>query len=340
MLVLLVAMTGLGVDGANAFNQRRNATNGADAAALAGTRALIAQKQAGGGTNRAVYDAVEEYLNEHGLDQGVGFTWEAYYVDRFAERGTTPVQVTNTTTTVPSDAAGVAVDLEYTFATFFMPILGRPDLTVDATATAVYGPVTQVIGGDLIPLIISQQAAQGSQNGGSICIFGSDSETNPCGDSGAYHIQPGNFGQVSFNPDNAPNTTGNYNQDCIGVPAQHDDSLSRWWCQGSQYPVDIGDQLWGDPGMLSNSLASEIQWRIDNRPEAIVPVFGYTDDGNGNNARYTIVGFMAVRLEDFSVTGAAANRWVRAERIDYYTTAGAFSSGAVDAGVYAVNLVR
>lgn len=43
--LVLVALAGLAVDGANAFNQRRNAVNGADAAAFAGTRA-------GGGARR------------------------------------------------------------------------------------------------------------------------------------------------------------------------------------------------------------------------------------------------------------------------------------------------
>ncbi|HWQ13408.1 MAG TPA: pilus assembly protein TadG-related protein [Roseiflexaceae bacterium] len=338
-LLLLVALSGLALDGANAFNQRRNATNGADAAAIAGTRALIAQHKAGGGDNSAVYQAVEDYLNSHYLNQGVALTWEAYYVDRQAQQ-LAGAQVTNTSDDVPTDARGVMVELHYTFATVLMPVLGRPDLTVDATATAVYGPVTSVVGGDLIPLSISRTIAEQTENGDDLCIFGSESDTNPCGDSGAYQVQPGNFGQVSFNPNNAPNTTGNYNQDCLGNPAQHQDSMSRWWCQGSQYDIYIGMQLWGDTGMLSNSLADEMEWRLTNRPEGLVPVFGYVDDGSGNNARYTIVGFMAIRLEDFDVNGSADDRWVRAERINYYTTAGAFSSGAVDAGVYAINLVK
>ncbi|HMO57051.1 MAG TPA: pilus assembly protein TadG-related protein [Roseiflexaceae bacterium] len=338
-LLLLVAFSGLGVDGANAFNQRRNATNAADAAALAGTRALIAQKQAGGGAQSAVFAAIEDYLQTHGLENGIDLQWEAFFVDRFAEMGESPVAVSNAGAPVPNSAFGVVVELEYTFGTYFMTVLGRPDLTVDAEATAVYGPLMAAIGGDLIPLAISQQAAQGSNNGDMLCIFGDVNGTCPVGTQ-AYGVQPGNFGQVSFNPNNAPNTTGNFNQDCIQTPAQHEDSMSRWWCQGSQYALEIGGQLWGDTGMLSNSLAQEMQWRIDNRPVGIVPVFGYSVVGNGNNAQYTIVGFMAVRLDSFSVSGQASSRWVLAERVDYFTTAGAMSSGAVDAGVYAINLVR
>lgn len=341
VLLLLVAFSGLALDGANAFNQRRNATNGADAAALAGARAVIAQQKAGGGDSSAVYQVIQQYLNDHDLNQGVALGWEAYYVDRQAVRLATGAQVRDDATDVPSAARGVEVTLRYTFETFLMKVLGQEDLTVDADATAVYGPATTVVGGGLIPLALSQYFADTTSNGDLLCIFGSvDADAGaPCPGSGAYAIRPGNFGQVSFNPDNAPNATGNYNQDCLNPPSPQD-NMSYWWCNGSQYPIDIGEQLWGDTGMLSNSLADEMQWRIDNQPEGIVPVFGYVDDGSGNNARYTIVGFMAVRLEAFDVNGSAAQRWVSATRLNYTTTAGAFSSGAVDAGVYAVNLVK
>lgn len=348
VLLLLLAFSGLALDGANAFNQRRNANNGADAAALAGTRVIITQKRiaadsgsADASNSSAVYQAIEQYLNQHALDQGVALTWEAFYVDRQAVRLSSGAQITNDTTNVPNHARGVEVTLRYTFDTFLMQVLGQADLTVDADATAVYGPSTTVIGGGLIPLALSQYFADSTSDGDLLCIFGSpDADAGlPCPGSGAYGIRPGNFGQLSFNPNNAPNATGNYNQDCLN-PANPQDNMSYWWCNGSQYPIDIGDQLWGDTGMLSNSLADEMQWRITNAPEGIVPVFGYVDDGTGNNARYTIVGFMAVRLQAFNVQGSAAQRWVSATRVSYTTTPGSFSSGAVDGGVYSVNLVR
>ena len=40
-IVVLVGMAGLGLDGANAFNQRRNTVNASDAAAMAGTNTII-----------------------------------------------------------------------------------------------------------------------------------------------------------------------------------------------------------------------------------------------------------------------------------------------------------
>jgi hypothetical protein len=335
-LVVLVALTGLAVDGANAFNQRRNATNGADAAAVAGTRAITVQKKAGGGDSSAVFSEIESYLVKHHLDDALGLEWSAYYVDRHATRLTSDAEVTNTSADVPSGAYGVEVELRYRFATFFMSILGQPDLTVSGKASAIYGPASTVVGGDLIPLAVSQQAAQQSQDGQNVCIFGSDDEENPCGDSGAYQITPGNFGQVAFDPagTNAPGDGSS----CEAEDSE--DSLGYWWCQGSQYPIYLGMQLSGDPGMLSNSLAEEIDWRIDNRRQGLVPVFGYVNDENGNNTTFTIVGFMAIELVSYDVTAPADERWVLAKKIGYYTTAGSIGGGAVDTGVYAINLVR
>src|SRR5262245_20529920 len=82
-LLVLVGVAGLGLDGANAYNQRRNVANAADAAAIAGTNELIAQRNSGG-SNTPICQAVSDYLNNHGLDQGVALTWTASYVDTTA----------------------------------------------------------------------------------------------------------------------------------------------------------------------------------------------------------------------------------------------------------------
>jgi hypothetical protein len=63
----------------------------------------------------------------------------------------------------------------------------------------------------------------------------------------------------------------------------------------------------GNPGTLSSSLKDEIEWRIDHRPIALLPVFAYTD-GNGNNTTYHVVGFLAVKLIDVHTVGANSER--------------------------------
>src|SRR5436305_1450684 len=81
-ILLLVAVAGLGLDGANAFNQRRNTMNGADAAAMAGTNVVIAQRASSSTSNTPVCQSVLDYLNNHSLNQGANLTWTASYVDQ------------------------------------------------------------------------------------------------------------------------------------------------------------------------------------------------------------------------------------------------------------------
>src|SRR5215212_6398982 len=121
-ILVLVAMAGLGLDGANAFNQRRNTVNAADAAAMAGTRVLVEQKKAGGAkSGDAVRAAVVSYLNQHGLDQGTlgsSFPWTAYYVD-YEKNDLAEITAGST---IPNNARGVRINVQYTFNTVIMPV--------------------------------------------------------------------------------------------------------------------------------------------------------------------------------------------------------------------------
>src|SRR5262249_52740772 len=78
--VVLVGALGLALDGANAYNQRRNANNAADAAAMAGTRALLEANE-NSGDNSDVYLAIKGYLDTHLPTSSGTTTWDAYYID-------------------------------------------------------------------------------------------------------------------------------------------------------------------------------------------------------------------------------------------------------------------
>jgi Flp pilus assembly protein TadG len=338
-LLVLVAVAGLGLDGANAFNQRRNTVNAADAAAMAGTRALIDVQRSSAAAS-TICQAAQTYLNQHGLDQGTSgssFPWQAYYADRFGNRGAQACNGNSLVSNPSSTAKGIAIDVQYTFNTLLMTVLNRNDLTVDASATAIYGPLGSTIGENLIPVTISQDAADDimdpANSGG--FVFGSN--------TGFFQVQAGNFGSVSFDPDGS-NQTGNFGQDCeVDSPddASHPDSQTYWWCQGSQYPIDIGDTLHAQTGTIANSLADEIQWRITNKPIALVPVFSYST-GPGNNAIVTIVGFLPIQLTGYNVTGPNDSRWISAtyDSSNPMITSGSINSNGLDTGVYAINLVR
>ena len=338
-LLVLVAVAGLGLDGANAFNQRRNTVNAADAAAMAGTRALIDVQRSGAATS-TICQTAQTYLNQHSLDQGTlgsSFPWQAYYADRFGNRGAQACNGNSVVSSPSSSVKGIAIDVHYTFNTLLMTVLNRNDLTVDASATAIYGPLGSTVGEYLIPLTLSQDAAEDimdpANSGG--FVFGSN--------SGFFQVQAGNFGQVSFDPEGS-NQTGNFGQDCdVDGPdgADHPDSQTYWWCQGSQYDVNIGDTLDAQTGTIASSLADEIQWRMTHRPDALVPVFSYSE-GTGDNAVVTIVGFLPIHLTGFDVSGPNSSRWISAtySSSNPMITAGSINSNGLDTGVYAINLVR
>src|SRR5262249_49923603 len=152
--------------------------------------------------------------------------------------GTRGAQACNGNTLVSSPSSsvkGIAVDVHFTFNTLVMPVLSQDDLTVDASATAIYGPLGNATGGDLIPLTISQTAEQAMQSTpNSVYTFSGAPLV-----TGSYRYDSGNFGSVAFNPSTgAPNGNGNYS-DCTNPPAlpAGADNERYWWCNGSQYPV-------------------------------------------------------------------------------------------------------
>src|SRR5262245_24834255 len=169
--IVLVGALGLALDGANAYNQRRNANNAADAAAMAGTRALLEANE-NSGNNGDVYQAVEAYLDTHLPASSGTMTWNAYYIDRNGNQigggaipnDTNPVEVVDMAE--EDNVRGIAVDVRFTFKTFFMPLLGRNDLTVSGYGLGLVGPLGGATGAALIPLAISDQAARDWQESG------------------------------------------------------------------------------------------------------------------------------------------------------------------------------
>ena len=322
VIVVLIGVAGLGMDGANAFNQRRNVANAADAASIAGTKALIAQRKAGSTSNTAVCSAVSDYISNHKLTQGVAVTWTASYVNSSATASPAFCTDAVATGTIPSasSARGVQVNITYTFGTMFMSLFGRSTLPATGTATALYGPLSQYTGGDVVPFAVSQNVVGQIVGHNNVDI----SITN---------LGAGNFGGVNFNPSSSNNSTSN---DCNSSTYQ--DSQSYYWCNGSpKYPVYIGEDLPGNPGMVSNSLSSEIGTRVGD--VILMPVYS-GNAGTGANATFSIVGFMAVRLTSTHLTGNPDDRGFTVDYVSYTTSAGAFSNGSVDTGVYAINIVK
>jgi hypothetical protein len=127
--IVMVAALGLALDGANAYNQRRNANNAADAAAMAGTRALLEANE-NNGDNGDIYQGVQAYLDTHLPASSGTLAWNAYYIDRNGNQigGAIPNNGSAVAQVDMSDATkarGIAVDLKFTFNTFFMQLSWR-----------------------------------------------------------------------------------------------------------------------------------------------------------------------------------------------------------------------
>jgi Flp pilus assembly protein TadG len=327
-MVVLVATAGLGLDGANAFNQRRNAANAADAAAMAATNILVQQQRKSPvGTQNAVYDVVAAYLNDHGIDAtSADNPWTAYYVDGSGQQLASPPAVADDTSAVPSNARGIMVNLQSTFNTYFMPVLGRSQLTVGGTATAIAGVPVSIQRSDLIPLAVPVDAVTQLMNDPSHSYdFGIS--------TGNDTYTPGNFGSVNFT---SPASNGNGN-DCTSGNVSN--TQSYWWCNGSQYPITLGQELDGNTGNLPG-LKSDIDTRISAHPQGIMPVFDVVSNP-GSNAVYRIIGFLSVTLIAEDMTGNP--KTITVQYSNYATSVEGAINGSVDpsnSSVFAVNLIK
>lgn len=324
-MVVLVAMVGLGLDGANAFAQRRNTANAADAASMAGTTKLLSlvQKDKKTTTGTPILTEVQSYLESHKLNNALGYTWTATYVDKDLKDVSTV-----TSGSIPSDARGVKVYTTYTFPTTFMAVMGRTNLTVNGTATSLYGDMSYTPD-DLIPQGLKESDVSTIKGLTSFSLY---DVKNP---SGSNTFGTGNWKAVDFDAGNNP--TGNQ-KDCTSSTATN--TQSYWWCQGSQYPSAVGDSLNVDTGNLSTSISDAISWRITNRPYAVAPVLNDGCFGTGNTSTCTIVGYLAVQLVKVDLKGK--DRYIEAKYVDFFTMTGSTKVGSdlSGNGVYSVNLVR
>ncbi len=121
--------------------------------------------------------------------------------------------------------------------------------------------------------------------------------------NGTADLPPGNRGTVDIGPTN--NSTADLNRQILeGI---NDDDLAALEAQGTQLRWDDGPiTLNGDPG-LSAGIKEELE-AIKGQPRAI-PIFSAVS-GPGNNAMYTIVKFVGVRIMFVQLTGKPTSKKV------------------------------
>jgi Flp pilus assembly protein TadG len=338
--IVLVGALGLALDGANAYNQRRNANNAADAAAMAGTRELLTANE-NGGTNSDVYQAVETYLDTHLPASSGTLTWNAYYIDRNGNQlGSAIANNSSAVETIDmgdtTKVRGIAVNIQFTFKTFFMPLLGRDTLTVSGYGLGLIGPLGGATGPALIPLAISDTAARDWQTSGDTTNSWSMGVYTSTTGLTSRAIDQTDLRLIALDTSGSTPSTGSSGDCSSGTPVN---SLIYWWCKGTAYNIETTpDELNSHsmPPPSSSSLKNAISTnRIGD--DVLMPVYNLLDLSTG---KVKIVGFIAVHLTSYQSSGTYKGV-LKGKLIGYYTAPGPISgdsSGFFD--TYAINLVR
>jgi Putative Flp pilus-assembly TadE/G-like len=141
-LLGILAMAGVVIDGGNIYVQRRTAQNAADAAALGGTRALLAALNQNDST---IGPAICTYANSNAF--GVTPTPTAYFVglDGVTNQGKIwlPCNGETANNVIPNGVvAGIHVDVSIPFHTYLAGMIGVANVTAQAAATAQVGAIS------------------------------------------------------------------------------------------------------------------------------------------------------------------------------------------------------
>lgn len=330
-LLLLLAFSGLAIDGALAFAWRRNAENSADGAAMIATRALVVDRGSITGTD--IDDAVRTYL------QSELSTANPEYELEYVDPAGMPIGPIGTGA-APLNARGVRVIVRYTFPTYLMGVLGQPTLTVAGDASARFGNSGTVIGENIVPLGLLPEAVQflrSNSTGAVIDLAGEIEDNNQQiitdWNNGLYPllaqpqdhpswVDPNTFVKrwqvravaLQMGSTAAPSLGGG--SACPSTPVN---TLKSWWCLGAHQQINTriandSDQvalamdLIGVAPSSSTHNRSLVQGGFlsgDVNNIIIMPVLAEAIDSDlwsGANPVYVIEYFVAVRLQSVNTT--------------------------------------
>jgi Flp pilus assembly protein TadG len=169
-MVGLIAMVAIVIDGGNAWVQQRGTQNGTDAAAEAGAVVLVehlaGSPMPAGATSwdAAIAGAIGTSLMQNGVTLVTADYTDVNGNNLLLSNGQ-PVQVGQATGgTIPTGAAGVQVQGNRSFSTYFAGVIGLTHMTTQASATAVAGILASATGflPVTFPVAIATCAGNGS----------------------------------------------------------------------------------------------------------------------------------------------------------------------------------
>lgn len=232
----VVAMAGLAVDGGQAYAERRQMQNSADAAALAGGNALNTYLREPTEANAAaVHSAVTSVAVENGADPSA---LSCVWVDG---SGTELTACSDTSPATMENVGGVHVSVENTKSTYFMKIAGIDEFSASAEAESQVMALRRlaqeppflacsnhptVEGTDTPMVIYNTVTGKWDVNPAAVGrvypVHGPSSFFNPasCGDpSNGFKGLPGENGEVpGYWEGDTGNSVSSANQNIAGVP--------------------------------------------------------------------------------------------------------------------------
>jgi len=313
-IIALAAVVGLAIDGGRLYELRREVQNGADAAAMAGTReiaVMVSECAVPDDADALVWAKVLEFAALHGVvDGSADGDVKAWYVGGgYVDRELNPLEGTPEvgSGSIPAGAAGVAVTLVATDTTTFLRVVGQQHMSAAGEAAAMAGPVTAV-GGGLLPIGVPKVVVDDRDEGGMFRIMANgdfcdivecDPERDNPPQAQAGWLQLGHiFNHDSPNPGDPLFRTFIYSMAAAGCshpPIDYMDKIGvEGWAEvGCDYPYLLyaglegdlgGDFVAGGTGAIAGGVKA-VQDRIDDADDrgvpalAVVPVFDYIYTG-------------------------------------------------------------
>jgi len=307
-IAMLLVIAALVLDGGSAYVQRRQGQNSADAAAMAGTRALDRYRFPPSGTTadvNTILTAVTNAATANGSTSVVSCR-----LINFDQIGSANDLGACNSTTAANAAEGVRVTLSQTRTTYFGGITGKPTTTATTSAAATI----QELSGIGAPFLICGNSAKGGYN-----LLNADGTLNP--------TNAANAGEFTIHGSQVP--------DC-GAGSQF---------KGLMDNQDIQLNVWSDIGTQGNRVGqyTDATTGINACPDGgpytncdmLLPIM-QSGKGSGSNAQAFVTAYAVFHVTE----GATGNTAHTAHYVATITQATGGQGSNVDLGSANSGLIR
>jgi Flp pilus assembly protein TadG len=307
-ITLLLIMAALVLDGGSAYVQRRQGQNAADAAAMAGARALDRYRFPPAGTTAditTISSQVTSVATTNGATSVVSCR-----LFNFDQIGTSNDLGDCSSATAANSAEGVRVTLSSTRSTYFGGITGRTTTTATTSAAASIQELTSIAA----PFLICGNPAKGGYN-----LLNPDGTLNP---SNAQ-----NAGEMTIHGSQVPDCGAG--SQFKGLISNDDIELNVWSSIGTQ-----GNQVGQYTDVTADVTSCPSGGPYDNC-DMLLPIM-FSGQGSGSNASALVTAYAV-----FHVTvGGTGNTAHTAHYVGTVTHANGGQGGNVDLGNANSGLIR